>query len=147
MAEGESEVLPVPQGRYFFSGGIPFTCVDCGACCTGSPGVVRMSEAEVARLAEVLGEAVAAVKQRYLLPHEHGWRIRERANGDCVFFDGRCTVYDARPTQCRTYPFWFQNLRSEERWQATARECPGIGQGRWYSEDEILELLAPEAAE
>ena len=34
--------------------------------------------------------------------------LRERANGDCVFWDRKagCTVYPARPAQCRTWPFW-----------------------------------------
>ena len=34
--------------------------------------------------------------------------LRERANGECVFWDRQagCTVYPARPAQCRTWPFW-----------------------------------------
>jgi hypothetical protein len=50
-------------------------------------------------------------------------------------------IYPVRPLQCRTYPFWFQNLRSEKKWRLTGTACPGIGQGRRYSKDEILALL------
>lgn len=32
----------------------------------------------------------------------------------------------ARPTQCRTFPWWPQNLISDYDWQLTARDCEGI---------------------
>ena len=128
-------------GRTFFSDGIQFECVDCGNCCTGAPGVVRLSGPEADALADHLGMTRADVEQQYLMPDDQGWRIREQANGDCIFFDGRCSIHPVKPAQCRTYPFWFKNMRSMERWQHTCRECPGIGQGRLYSEAEILEIL------
>ena len=58
--------------------------------------------------------------------------LRERANGDCTFFDSRtrkCTVYAARPTQCRTWPFWDSNLATPADWARTRSECPGAGVG------------------
>ena len=100
-----------------------------------------MSPAEVSALAVFLGMAEDAVRERYLLPHGKGFRIRERPDGACHFFDGRCTIYGVRPSQCRTYPFWFKNMRSAEAWDKTVGECPGIGQGRLYSEDEILACI------
>lgn len=32
----------------------------------------------------------------------------------------------ARPTQCRTFPWWPQHLVSDYDWQLAARECEGI---------------------
>ena len=49
----------------------------------------------------------------------------------------RCTVYDARPRQCRTWPFWDSNLRTPEDWEETCRVCPGSGTGRLYQIDQI----------
>lgn len=89
-------------------------------------------------LAAHLGESEEDTKKKYLTPTDAGWRIKETPNGDCVFFDDRCTIYPVRPTQCKTYPFWFKNLRSEEAWRKTAAECPGIGQGRIHTAEEIL---------
>jgi Fe-S-cluster containining protein len=66
--------------------------------------------------------------------------LREYGNGDCVFFDGEsrgCTIYEARPIQCRTWPFLKSNLASAQRWQETQRECPGAGQGDFISLEEI----------
>jgi Fe-S-cluster containining protein len=67
-----------------------------------------------------------------------------RLSEDCVFWHGGCTVYEARPLQCRTYPFWSEVLASEKAWRETARSCPGIGQGAWHSLEEIESLLAQE---
>lgn len=130
----------VPE-RYFFSEGIRFTCVDCGHCCTGAPGVVRISDTEIATLADWLQQPAGTVRETYILPDAAGIRLREKPNGDCCFFDGRCRIYPVRPRQCRTYPFWFRNLRSPEAWAETCRACPGIGQGRWYSPAEIIERV------
>ncbi|MBW2259743.1 MAG: YkgJ family cysteine cluster protein [Deltaproteobacteria bacterium] len=43
----------------------------------------------------------------------------------CLFFDEknrRCSIYDVRPTQCRTFPFWeyFRDNPDE-----ILKECPG----------------------
>lgn len=125
--------------KTFFAEGIRFECTDCGNCCTGAPGIVEISVAEVETLAELLNLSVEDCAARYLEPYEDAYRIIEKPNGDCIFFEERCTIYSARPSQCRTYPFWLQNLRSKAAWQATCKECPGIGLGRLYTETEILD--------
>lgn len=35
-------------------------------------------------------------------------------------------VATARPTQCRTFPWWPQNLISDYDWRLAARDCEGI---------------------
>ena len=60
----------------------------------------------------------------------------------CVFLkDGGCSVYDYRPLQCRTYPFWGIHLVDRDRWSRAAASCPGIGQGRLWSREEIDKCL------
>jgi Fe-S-cluster containining protein len=64
----------------------------------------------------------------------------EFANGDCVFFDNQrrcCKIYEARPRQCRTWPFWDSNLNSPEAWEETASRCPGCNRGKLVSFEEI----------
>jgi len=132
-----------PEDRpYFFDAGLRFGCTECGQCCTGAPGTIFMNEAESKRIARHLGLLRAAFLKRYAYPMEGGHSLREEENGDCVFFrQGRCSIYHVRPTQCRTYPFWPENVRSEAAWSATCRACPGIGQGRLYGREEILSLV------
>ena len=66
--------------------------------------------------------------------------LKEFGNGDCVFFDHdtrKCEVYELRPRQCRTWPFWESNLKSPKAWKETCKDCPGSGQGKLYQLDEI----------
>jgi Fe-S-cluster containining protein len=60
----------------------------------------------------------------------------------CVLLkDGQCAVYEARPLQCRTYPFWGIHLADPESWQRASKSCPGIGQGRLWSRKQIDECV------
>jgi len=51
-------------------------------------------------------------------------------NGACIMLDKhdkkRCTVYEDRPTQCRTYPFWPAHVIGKAEWMAEASRCEGI---------------------
>jgi Fe-S-cluster containining protein len=124
----------------WYKDGLCFSCTQCGNCCTGAPGVVWVTEEDIVRIAEHLGVSVGEVRLMHTRPVGRRLSLREFANGDCTFFDGetrRCRIYEARPVQCRTWPFWQSNLDSEAAWEATQRECPGAGQGTFYSLEEV----------
>lgn len=125
---------------YFFDQGLRFACRRCGACCTGAPGTIYVAPAELAPIATCLGLALPDLIHTYLHPFRDSYSIREDNRGHCLFFDAGCAIYAARPMQCRTFPFWFRNLRSEARWRDVQRECPGIGQGPRHSREAILAL-------
>ena len=66
--------------------------------------------------------------------------LKEFPNGDCFLFDNqtrKCTVYAARPQQCKTWPFWDSNLQSPDTWAETCAQCPGSGKGKLYQLEEI----------
>lgn len=44
------------------------------------------------------------------------------AAGGCIFLstDGKCGIYETRPVQCRTYPFWPSLLSSPDDWEEEA---------------------------
>ncbi|MBW3600393.1 MAG: YkgJ family cysteine cluster protein [Planctomycetes bacterium] len=120
--------------------GLRFTCTQCGDCCTGAPGYVWVNQEEIKQLAAATGEDVEHFEKLYVRKIGIRKSLVEFPNGDCVFFDSesrRCTVYEARPRQCRTWPFWDSNLRSPEDWEETCRICPGSGKGRLYQIQEI----------
>lgn len=62
---------------------------------------------------------------------------------DCVFLarDGAgraaCSIYPVRPAQCRTWPFWPENLATPEDWGRAAKSCPGMDRGRFYPIEQI----------
>jgi Fe-S-cluster containining protein len=59
--------------------------------------------------------------------------LKEKLNYDCVFWNNGCTVYQDRPLQCKTFPFWESTVISAEAWKNAGLECPGIGQGELHS--------------
>lgn len=115
--------------------GLAFECTRCSRCCTGSPGHVWLSETDIDSLCSLLAmDFETFVEHNCVHVKVEGGTalsLREKAGYDCVFLhDGRCSVYAARPAQCRSYPFWDEILVSEESWKAEARYCPGVGKGR-----------------
>jgi Fe-S-cluster containining protein len=122
----------------WYKDGLKFECTQCGNCCTGAPGFVWVNKAEIAALAEEVGSAsVEEFESKYvrLVGIRKSLKELPHSNWDCVFFDSHtrhCRVYDARPQQCRTWPFWDSNLRDRDSWQRTCETCPGSGRGKIY---------------
>ncbi len=140
------------EKKPWFADGLRFTCTQCGNCCTGPPGYVWFNDAELERMAEHLGIPRQAFLEQYARPIYGRWSLDEvkTVHGyDCVLLErdpetghGRCSVYPARPTQCRTWPFWPENLKSPRSWRRAARGCPGMakgleGEGKLYPVEHI----------
>ena len=133
-----------PEDRhYFFDDGLYFTCQKCGACCTGDPGIVQLTVNEAQKIAAFLEKEIDEMVGEELVVYKNGYRLYEDSeSGACVFLkEGKCHIYELRPMQCKTWPFWIENLRSPKAWRKATNECPGIGKGRKYTRNEILEIL------
>jgi hypothetical protein len=126
---------------YFFDQGLRFECKRCGVCCTGDPGIIYVDKNEVARIAEYISVRASRFIEKYLFPVRTGYSIGEHADGRCLFYKDGCSIHPVRPSQCKTFPFWFENLRSSKKWRKMARECSGIGCGPLYSKEQILEIV------
>jgi len=129
----------------WFQNGLRFQCTQCGDCCTGAPGYVWVNKDEIQALATEVAMPVAEFEARYVRNVGVRKSLIEYANGDCVFFDNvqrKCTVYNARPRQCRTWPFWDSNIRTEKAWQQTCEVCPGSGKGQIVPVEQILKQAA-----
>jgi Fe-S-cluster containining protein len=84
------------------------------------------------------------------IPAEAGMErlsLKEKSNFDCIFWKDGCSVYQARPLQCRTFPFWPSILDSPASWKIAKSGCPGMGRGRLFSREEIESNLAARKAE
>jgi Fe-S-cluster containining protein len=94
---------------------------------------------EMTRLAEFKGLSVDDFGRQFVRQVETRFSLIERPGGDCIFWDRQvgCTVYPARPVQCRTWPFWPENIETAEDWERVTGICPGSGVGQVFSVEEI----------
>ena len=102
--------------------GIRFECQPgCTECCT-QRGFVYLTEADVERAAAFLNMTPGAFEQKYVFRSKHLRRLRISQQTRCFFLrDGGCAIHPAKPTQCRTFPFWPEIVERRVTWQRTAR--------------------------
>ncbi|MBR5672070.1 MAG: YkgJ family cysteine cluster protein [Spirochaetales bacterium] len=130
----------------FYKDGLHFECQRCSGCCRFDSGYVFLSHQDLDRLASNLSLTQDEFLEKYCVKVDMGGYFRisliEKPNYDCIFWrDGGCAVYEARPLQCRSYPFWEHQLESKEAWENVAKSCPGINKGALHSRQEIEEWL------
>lgn len=137
----------------WFRPAVPFRCLgpECGDCCSGKhgPGAVWVNDSEIESLATHLGLSVAEFTLTHLRAVNGHFSLREKPNFDCTFYEAGkgCTVYAARPSQCRTYPFWSKVMAAKWKWDSEAEVCPGIGaEGASTPASEVQALLAEDQA-
>ena len=131
----------------WYVGGLHFECVQCGRCCSGpGEGYIWVTSPEMELIAEFLKISDEQLRKKYL--KRVGLRttiIEQAGNKDCIFLQRiddqkRCIIYPVRPSQCRVWPFWSENLASANTWNKAAQKCAGINRGRHYSFEEIEKI-------
>ena len=136
MAADDKNPKPRTPASPWYADGLLFECVpDCGACCTNhdSYAYVYLEHGEPERIAGHLELPLEAFLERYTETDEEH-RVLSMERPDCPFLeDARCTVYPVRPVQCRTFPFWRENLANRRSWSRLKRFCPGIDRGERHS--------------
>jgi Fe-S-cluster containining protein len=132
----------------WYQTGLSFQCTGCGNCCSGpQTGFVWVSDQEIAAIAEKMNMAddIDRFERQFVRTIGNRKSLVEYSDGDCIFLDPtlrRCSVYEARPMQCRTWPFWSENLKSPSHWGQAAKSCPGCNQGKLYSISKIEKILS-----
>lgn len=126
----------------WYADGLRFSCTQCGNCCRngGEYAYVYLSDGEIEAIAEHIGMPVNAFLETYC-DRDGDWVTLSMDEPACPFLDeeNRCRIYPVRPVQCRTWPFWSDNLDRETWEKSVTQRCPGIGSGPLYSLEEIEE--------
>ena len=109
----------------------PTACESCaGNCCIGESGYIWINIVEIEALSKYLGLTLDSFREKYPFKVGYKYSIKEvelpNNSFACCFFDlekRKFSIYDYRPTQCRTFPFWeyFKNNEKE-----VYKECPAI---------------------
>lgn len=108
-----------------------------GQCCTpswgpGSTHFVFLTKSDQEKIEDHTGIPLEGFANqgvfewtRFTTQQTTQWYLKGDDQG-CMFFkDGKCGIYEARPTQCRTFPFWPEYMNPES-WKKIGEICPGI---------------------
>ena len=133
-----------PKVQKFINEGIRFECQGSGNCCVsrGGYGYVYLTLEDRRNMAKKLNMTTSAFTRKYCEKHNDVWKLKDHINEDCVFLSNkRCSVYEARPTQCRTWPFWPEVMNARTWSKEVAGFCPGVNKGKVWSPKEVKEQL------
>lgn len=139
--------MSVKEKIPWYVGGLHFECIQCGRCCSGpGEGYIWVTKPEIEFIADFLKISIGQLRKQYLRRVSLRTTIIEHhATRDCIFLqniEGRkiCVIYPVRPSQCRTWPFWSDNLSNSNNWNKAAQKCPGINKGKLYTCEEIEKI-------
>jgi Fe-S-cluster containining protein len=129
------------QNSEWYADGLRFTCTQCGNCCTGPTGYVWFNVRELGEMAKFAGISEKEFIRRHARKINGRFSLNERQTShgyDCVFLQrddagnprkAGCTIYPVRPGQCRTWPFWPENLTTMKAFERAGARCPGMTRG------------------
>lgn len=128
--------------KVWWKDGLQFSCTGCGRCCQND-GEVWFDTDEFFDLCKLLNITFEEAIDKYTESVHSGWiKIKNKIpNGvdddQCVFLDkdGKsCSVYEARPIQCRTYPYWPSLLVNSSAWDNEAVVPDSVVGKHWSRE-------------
>lgn len=119
-----------------------------------------LTKDEIVRLANHLKISPEETVEKYCRKIDGQFSLKENRNArgeyDCVFLKeikpagGKrgevvqskrvCGIYEVRPLQCRTWPFWTGNLSSKKAWENAGVRCHGINRGKLWTKEKMESL-------
>jgi len=136
----------------FYASGLKFSCKRCSSCCRYDSGFVFLSRKDLEELSLFLKMDNNSFLKTYCRwvtnwQGEEALSLKEKSNNDCILWNSGCTVYIARPLQCRAFPFWENIVSSAESWKIAASGCPGMNSGKLHTGAEIEAHLKSRSAQ
>jgi uncharacterized protein len=145
MAKPATSAKSTPK---WWNDGVRFQCQGSGRCCVsrGEYGYVYLTLEDRRIMAKWLKITTSAFTRQYCEKQGGIWKLRD-FNEHCRFLKGKaCGIYEARPTQCRTWPFWPENMSAKAWAKEVKAFCPGVGKGRLWKKEEIQMNLQEQRA-
>lgn len=102
-----------------------FECAKCGTCCS-VPGYVFLNIKEAQIIAKLLNISYETFFEKHMRKEGHQHVLQTPYAGGCTFWkDKKCTIYEARPSQCRTFPYWKELTGEHKEWKEIEKFCHG----------------------
>ena len=129
-----------------YEDGIRFECQGSGKCCVSrkSYGFVYLSNKDLKKFSKYFKLSTKKFKEKYCQITDGLVHLIEKSElgGNCIFLkDKKCSVYNNRPSQCRTWPFWNENMNAKVWNEDISINCPGVGKGIIIKYETIEKLL------
>ena len=126
--------------------GIKFECQSSGNCCVsrGSYGFVYLSLKDIKRFSIFFNLFIDEFKSKYCQITDGFIHLYEKnkKKGNFIFLKNKkCSIYSSRPSQCRTWPFWNENMNAKVWNEDISINCPGIGKGDIIKPKKIASFL------
>jgi len=102
-----------------------------------------MTRKDRVRAARSQGLSTTEFTQKFCDKTDGIFHLKDGESDDCLFLkDNKCSIYEGRPTQCRTWPFWPEVMNAKSWKGEVSKFCPGVGKGRKWTAKEIEVNLA-----
>lgn len=140
-----AEKTKSPKNNEWWSEGVRFECQGSGQCCVsrGEYGFVYTTRNDRKRLGKLLKMTTAEFTRRFTARTDGVFHLKDGETPDCIFLkNNRCEVYEARPIQCRTWPFWPEVMNAKTWAKEVKAFCPGVGKGKVVNAQDIKATLA-----
>lgn len=93
---------------------------------------MRLTEEEIPGIAKLVGLEVDGFRSRYLVAGPGTDSLLKMGLGPaCIFLEkdeglATCSIYQARPSHCQSFPFWDELKQDGPALQKAMRFCPGM---------------------
>jgi len=102
---------------------------DCFKCCS-KPGIVYFDQAAIKSASKIIKVSTESFKKKFLRLDNGNWIHKVETGKPCSFLTTEgCAIHSGKPLQCRSYPFWHENMTSRSMWKLVGAFCPGIDVG------------------
>lgn len=117
-------------------------CHHCGECCESNATQINVTAGDILRLSEFLKKPVEQLIPEYIginpfgTPGSDEYDLELGINKPCKFRkDGKCSVYKARPLNCRLFPTWIIAEAPLEEINSIIDSGSKCNQNHWTIED------------
>ncbi|HOJ49469.1 MAG TPA: YkgJ family cysteine cluster protein [Spirochaetota bacterium] len=133
--------------EFYIPDNFSFDCQNCGNCCRKDTGFVLLLEKDILRICEKINISKKEFIEKYTKRDDIFLSLKEKDNLDCIFWDETtyfkgCKIYEIKPYQCTSYPYWVSVFKNRERFEKTIKNCPGFFKGnKILKKEDILEKI------
>ena len=132
------------DSKKWWSEGVRFECQGSGQCCVsrGQYGYVYLTLEDRQNMGRLMKITTSEFTRKFCAKTDGVYHVADGPTPDCQFLkNNRCEVYQARPMQCRTWPFWPEVMAPKAWAKEVAAFCPGVGKGKVVDAATIRETL------